>query len=332
MTDQQRLMICSALDGLWAIAPSELDLVVARLMGNLSALDVAASMMDRRTAAAPVSGPVAVLQVYGILTPKQDWFNEFFGGTSFDTLSARLAEAMGNAAITTIVLDINSPGGSVAGATEFAREILRARTRKTIVAQIQYTCASAAYWLAAAASKIIAAPSAQIGSVGVYCVHDDVSQALAKFGITRTYIAAGEGKVDGNEAEPLTDDARARLQAVVNTNYDRMVGDIVLGRGHGLTAETVRDEWKALIYGADEARAIGMTDATAPLSDTLARLQAASADPADRRAALTFLAPDDPPQEPGRATGEDRPVDALWQHTTDATVRDLRLSAEGFQL
>src|SRR3989304_2445311 len=131
---------------------------------------------------------------------------------------------------------------------------MRARVPKPIIAQIQYTGASAAYWLASVATEIIAAPSAQIGSVGVYAAHDDISEAMAKLGVKRTYVSAGSGKVDGNETEPLSEQGLARITLAVEDAYARFVGDVVHGRGAGMTAGRVKKEWKGLVYSADEAQ------------------------------------------------------------------------------
>jgi signal peptide peptidase SppA len=217
------------------------------------------------------------------------------GGTTYEKLSSQVRQAVSDPAIRTIVLDVDSPGGSVAGNSEFAAEIMRARTKKPIVAVAQYTMGSAAYQLSSAATEIVAAPSARVGAIGTYTMHDDLSKALADLGVKRTYISAGEGKVDGNPAEPLSDAARQRIQASVDEAYGHFVSTVVKGRGAGMTADRVKHEWKAHVYGASEALSLGMIDVIGTLDDTLARLLSASPDPADKRAALDLHAAADLP-------------------------------------
>jgi signal peptide peptidase SppA len=200
------------------------------------------------------------------------------------------------------VLDVDSPGGSVAGNEELAHEIMRARTKKPVIAQAQYTMASAAYHLAAAATEIVAAPSARIGSIGTFSMHNDLSEALKAMGVKRTFISAGEGKVDGNPAEPLGDEARGRIQASVNEAYEAFVGNVVRGRGQGVTPEMVRGKWKAHVYGAAEAKKLGMIDGIATLDETLARLL--GDEDAPERAALDVS--DDTPQDAIGVSGQDR--------------------------
>jgi len=133
--------------------------------------------------------------------------------------------------------------------------------------------ASAAYWIASQADEIVITPSGRAGSIGVYTAHDDVSAALEKAGIVRTYISAGEYKVEGNEAEALGKDAKAFIQARVDESYKSFVDDVALGRG--VSAETVlADFGKGRMFGAVEAKKRGMVDTIATLSETLARFGA----------------------------------------------------------
>ncbi len=98
---------------------------------------------------------------------------------------------------------------------------------------------SAGYWLAAQCSEIIATPSGDVGSVGVYMCHTDYSTMNERVGIRPTYIGVPKYKAEGNSDRPLSDETRRFLQSRVETVYNAFVADIVRGRGRGLTAETV---------------------------------------------------------------------------------------------
>src|SRR5688572_24294991 len=167
----------------WAITKPMLTVIAGILARRVAGQDVdrteiEAALVNRKNLPQPMAGSIAILPVYGVLAPRMNLFSEMSGGTTFEKLTGRVREAMGTKAVKTLVLDIDSPGGSVAGATEFARELLKARAKKPIIAQIQYTGASAAYWLASCCTEIVAAPSARVGSIGVYTSHDDISAAL----------------------------------------------------------------------------------------------------------------------------------------------------------
>jgi len=311
-------VVSFALDHPWAITRPMLGLIAGILAHRIAGEDVdqatiEAALVSRKNLPQPRRGSVAIIPVYGVLAPRMNLFSEMSGGTTFEKLTGQLHEAMGNQTVRTIVLDVDSPGGNVAGATEFANELLRARTKKPIIGQIQFTGASAAYWPIACCTEVVAAPSARVGSLGVYTSHDDLSEALAKLGIKRTYLSAGKGKVDGNEAEPLGEETAARISKILADAYGLMVGDVVKGRARAndqapaLTAGRVRDEWKALLYTSSEALANGMIDRIATLDETVARLLGASPDANDQALAQTIPLPaGDTFQEPSRATNQDR--------------------------
>jgi len=207
--------------------------------------------------------------MYGVIAPRANMLTAMSGGTSFDALTSQLREAVANPKVSTIVLDVDSPGGSVAGATEFAAEVRAAVKKKPVLAVAEYQMASAAYWASAGATRIYAAPSAMVGSVGVYTIHNEISKALAALGVTRTYISAGPQKVDGNEVTPLSADVLARIQAAVDTSYESFLGDISKGRSTPLA--TVRAGYgQGRAVQSDEALALGMIDGIKTLDAVLA--------------------------------------------------------------
>ena len=320
-----------ALEHPWAITPPMLSVVasiIARHVAGqkLTAEEIQAALVDRKNLPQPAGGGVALIPIHGTIAPRVNLLSDFSGGTTFETLTGQLRGAMANKTIKTVVLDINSPGGSVAGATEFAREVMAARTKKPIIAHIHPTGASGAYWIAAAATEIIASPSAHVGSVGVYAAHDDISAALKQLGVNRTYLSAGKGKVAGNEAEPLSGDAKERMQGLIDDAYGRFVTDIVKGRGKGMTADRVRNDWQAHIYTASEALSLGMIDSIATLDDTLARVM--TTPPADGARALhddsTTAATS---QEPPLAATDQEPTsdDAAWLNAITGELLTLDL-------
>ncbi len=276
----------------WALLEESRAIVAATLARHLAGLDsstqIDAALVNRKNLPQPRAGSVAIIPVYGIIAPRMNLMSDISGGTTYEQLTNQLRTALSAKDVRTIVLDIDSPGGAVAGCAEFSAEVLRARTKKPIVAQAQYTAGSAAYSIASSATEIVAAPSARVGGIGTVLMHKDLSKALEEMGVKTTIISAGEGKADGNETEPLSATARARLTAAVDEAYATFVAGVVRGRGTGATADKVRNEWKAHVYSASEALAIGMIDSIATLDDTLARLLDASSDPADKRAALDY--------------------------------------------
>jgi signal peptide peptidase SppA len=257
--------------------------------------------------------------MYGVLSPRANLMSESSGGTSFERLSAHVKEAVARSDVKTIVLDVDSPGGSVAGAAEFAELLRTARARKPIIAVANHQMASAAYWVCANATKIHASPSAMLGSIGVYSIHHDLSEALAKNGIKRTLISAGKYKLEGIDGEPLTDDGRAYREEQVAKSYARFVGDVAKGRG--ITVAAVKGGYgEGRLVDADAAIEFGMADKIATLDDTLDRLLPAGTSDA---AALSPTAHTS--QEPARATDQDAQADLAWHRAVGRELLELEL-------
>lgn len=273
----------------WAMQPEKLDALTRFLVfkaggGELSGEEVAARITKKKDAEiARESGAVGVIPVYGVLAQRMNMMAEISGGTSYQSLTRSLHEAISNPEVKAVVLDIDSPGGAVPGTDELATVIRRLRGGdKPIIAQVNSLAASAAYWIASAADEIVVTPSGRAGSIGVYTMHDDVSVALEKAGIKRTYIAAGEFKVEGNEAEPLGEDARAFVQERVNRSYDRFVASVAEGRG--VTKSKVLDSYgKGRVFFAEELIDRGMADRIATLEETLSRFGATTEPEAIRK-------------------------------------------------
>lgn len=300
-TAQSRYPRVSAVvfDQPWAILPSKLDaicnLIERRTLATMKAIpdDIMATIQAASAAGGQSNraGALAVVPVMGVLAQRLNLMSAISGGTSTEILRKQLRTLEADDSVSTVVLDIDSPGGEVFGTEELAGDIRAMTTR--VVAQVSGTTASAAYWLASAADEIRMMPSGLVGSIGVVAKHVDVSSLEAHAGITTTLISAGEGKTDGADTVPLSDDARGKLQRTVDRYYARFVDAVVDGRNaafrsqrslgkRGISAETVQDAWKADVYTSERALELGLVDGIGDLADTISReqasLRAASAD------------------------------------------------------
>ena len=126
-----------------------------------------------------------------------------------------LRQAAEDPGVREIILDVDSPGGEVAGTEELAAVVAEARTRKPVTAIVNALAGSAAYWIASAATRIVSTPSGLTGSIGVLATHVDLSELERKAGIRVTEIVAPTGKADGSEHRPLTETGRAAIAANV---------------------------------------------------------------------------------------------------------------------
>lgn len=175
---------------------------------------------------------VGVLRIEGIITQKSDFFTMLFGGAALDSLTVDFKSLMDNEAIDTIVIDIDSPGGTVSGVQDFANLVFDAREKKRIISFSSSTMLSAAMWIGAAAEHIlISCGTVVTGSIGVLTIHVDVSQLQADLGIKTTEITAGREKRIASTFSPLTDAGRSSLQAQVDKIMEAFVGDVAKFRG-----------------------------------------------------------------------------------------------------
>lgn len=233
----------------------------------------AAERTRERASSAPTQ--IAVIQVYGLISHRAHMVDDISGpgGTSTERLGQQFSAALNDSSVAAIVLDIDSPGGSVEGVIEVADQIRAARGTKPIVAVANALAASAAYWIAAQADEVVVTPSGEVGSIGVYAMHEDWSRALAAEGVTLTFISAGPYKVDGNPYEPLSETAHEDMQSKVDAMYRAFVRSVAKGRG--VSVDTVRKDFgQGRTLLAEDALAAGMVDRVDTFSNTLARVAA----------------------------------------------------------
>lgn len=263
----------------WAILESRLPIILDILAMHAAAggplpADVIEARLGaaRQRQAAPASGGgVAVLPLHGVIIPKADMMSEMSGGTSIASFRQSFRQAMASDEVSAIVLDVDSPGGMVDGVPEMAEEMRAARGTKPIVAVANTEAASAAYWLATQADELWATKSARVGSIGVFSAHEDRSAKAEAEGIATTLVSAGKFKTEGNPFEELTDEARAHLQAQVDSYYGMFVGDVAKGRGTAV--DVVRTGFgEGRVLGAEAAQREGMIDGIATTEEMVGRM------------------------------------------------------------
>jgi signal peptide peptidase SppA len=216
-------------------------------------------------------GSIAVLPLYGVMAQRLSMMQEMSGGTSTDKFLAAFREQANNSQVKAIVLDIDSPGGSVYGTDELASEVYKAREQKPIVAVANSLMASAAYYFGSQADELIVTPGGEVGSIGVLGVHYDFSAMAEMEGVKPTLIKAGKYKAEGHPDFPLSDDARDHFQQDVDRYYGMFVRAVA--RGRGVSVQTVRDGFgEGRVVGAQEAVRLGMADRIATLDETVQRL------------------------------------------------------------
>lgn len=212
--------------------------------------------VEHMTSILPVMPPiipgVAMIPIEGLLLQRFEGF-----GTSYERIYAQIKKALNTPDIKHIVLDINSGGSEVNGLFDLVDFIRAARTQKPITALINEQAYSAAYLIATAANQIIAPRTATVGSIGVMVAHLDQSEAEKQLGLKYTEIFAGKHKIDFSPHQPLSDSAKAELQAHVDETYQLLIETLGLNRNQ--SAQLFQDT-EAQIYSSNKALELQLID------------------------------------------------------------------------
>jgi capsid assembly protease len=257
------------------IQPSKLDAIIAGIGGRFG-LDAPMPEMaltatgEHKQPGYQVIGVVAVIDIFGVLVHRggMDANSSYILG--YDRIGTAFIAALNDTTVKSILLQIDSPGGEVAGAFELAAMIKQARSTKPVNAVISSMAASAGYLIASAASDIAISLTGVAGSVGVFLRHVDVSQMAETEGFKVTYVFAGGHKIDGNPYQPLPDAVKGDLQTEINKLYGLFVSTVADNRG--LKPETVKAQEAAVFTGQDAIKA-GIADRLATPDEILAEMQ-----------------------------------------------------------
>ena len=224
---------------------------IARREGDFEALQTRLSDRMDATHDMMVRGDVAHLPISGPIFPKANLFTQISGATSIDTLARDFQTALDDDAIEKIVLDIDSPGGAVTGINEMAEMIYAARDKKEIVSYVGGTGASAAYWLASAASNMVLDATARVGSIGVVVAYPSGSDESR---IEITNSASPNKRVDINTKEG---------KGVVIEELDALADVFIssVAKYRGVTDQVVRKKFgRGGVLVGEQAVDVGMAD------------------------------------------------------------------------
>ncbi len=174
------------------------------------------------------SGTVGVLRLDGVVSAGSQ--DSLFGSGGIDPVWAAetLRDADADSGIDAVVLRVNSPGGSPAASWEIYQAVKA--MKKPVVVSVADVVASGAYYFASPADLIIAAPSSQVGSIGVILSAQDLSGLYEKLGIGYTVLTKGTYKDIGNPARPMTQEEKDILSAQMDTIYQQFITDVADGR------------------------------------------------------------------------------------------------------
>lgn len=284
--DQQRMLASGVrLDqyfGAWAIEPG----TAARLIEMTRGMNWAAHQSDflarTKGADAPTQnqpirqqGAIAIVALEGSLMKQAD---SMTGGTS--TVSARMAvrAAARDPDVSAILLCIDSPGGTISGTSDLADEITAARLRKPVMAFVEDTCCSAAYWVASQCEAIYAnSATARVGSIGTYTYLFDQAKQFADDGVETVVFATGELKGMGIPGSKITEAQRADMQQYIYALQESFSGAVAKGRNMPASAfdpKATNTLATGGVWLAADAVQNGLIDGIATFDQVLTKLSA----------------------------------------------------------
>lgn len=283
---KRQLLVAEFLSTPWALMPERLAAFASIIQRwnaggmaapeTLVAIESDKEMMAARKQEAARAGQganIAVLTFYGVVTQRGNMADDVSGPGSASTqkFTNALRQALQDPSVGSILIDIDSPGGSVYGVEELANEIISSRSQKPIIGLANSLAASAAYWVGAACSELYVTPSGEVGSIGVWQAHEDWSKALDDAGVKTTLISAGKFKTEGNPYEPLGEDAQTFMQSRVDDYYSAFTKSVAKGRG--ISVDVVRKDFgQGRVYGAQQALSAGMVDGVMTFDDVVKKM------------------------------------------------------------
>ena len=238
----------------WAITPAALRRLISLSVSNFiddemdddENTDILKDYNDYGYAELSITGPIMRYP---------NLFSRIFGGTSVEETMGALDEAAAKPEIRGVLLNINSPGGTVDGINELSGKI--SGFNKPIIAYVGGEANSAAYWLASAADKIVVNDTATVGSIGVYTSYVDSRRAMKDAGYDQYDIIASQSP--NKVPDPAQDEGKAQIQAHIDKLADIFIQAVAKNRS--TTVDNVMENYGRgdVVIGAEAVR-LGMAD------------------------------------------------------------------------
>lgn len=214
---------------------------------------------------------IKVISINGTITK----YGSSLSGAGAVAYKQEIRQAARDPYCQSIVLRIDSPGGSVSYIDELASEVAAAAKQKKVVAVCEDNCMSAAYWVASQATEVVAnSETANVGSIGVFMALVDASKYAESEGLRVVVVKAGQFKGVGIPGVAITAEHEEYLQGLVEAVYEQFVSQVA--RGRGVSSEVVSGWADGRVYTAKDGVSMGLVDSIETLDEVIGRLQAES--------------------------------------------------------
>ncbi len=250
----------------WAIEPDILKSLCR--MDEIKSLSFQSERRLSNTRSVMIRDGTAVIPLHGPITARSDLFTFFLDGTSLSDLAKDFQTALDDDQVKAILFDVDSPGGVALGPSEMADAIFKARGKKPIWSYVGRNCSSAAYWIASATEKIIANPSALLGSIGVVTTIPVQEQPDSE-GYKNIEIVSSNAKQ--KRPDPRTEEGMAEIKRELNDLEAQFIEAIAKYRNVSVNA-VKNDFGQGGVLIGKNAVASGMADSLGSYEEVIAEL------------------------------------------------------------
>jgi len=292
------MRVIDVLNSPWAIIPDKLQEIQAiyatHLRGDkidIKALEIKLGQpLQKKEQGYETIDGVAVIAVDGVISKRMNLFSQISGGASTELIGRDIRQALADPEAHSLLLQVDSPGGTVDGTQELAQMVYGARGAKPIVTYVDGMMASAAYWIGSAAdAAYIGADTAQVGSIGVVASHTDYSRREEMLGMKTTEIYAGKFKRIASLYKPLSEDGKQYIQDMVDYLYSVFVADVAKQRGTD-TETVLTNMADGRVFTGRQAVEAGLVDGVATMDQLIAQLNQGKNQRDSRKASLAAIA------------------------------------------
>ena len=170
---------------------------------------------------------IAIIRARGAILPGKQPENL----TGSESIAELFQKARQDPTILAVVLRLDSPGGSAAASEEIHHEIARTQEAgKPVVVSMGSLAASGAYWIAAGANRIVAAPTTLTGSIGIFAAFPTFEDTAKELGITSDGIGTTPLADLGNPLRPLSFQSERAIRQLLRFGYDLFITRVASGR------------------------------------------------------------------------------------------------------
>jgi signal peptide peptidase SppA len=201
---------------------------------------------------------VGTIHIEGPLTYKTEWYQEWLGGTSYESIKEQM-DNLTSKGMNTLLLIVDSGGGEAYGMFETGNYLRKVADENNIkiLCYVDGLSASAAYGLSCIADEVVANPQADVGSIGVVVRLRNVNEAMQKMGVKDTYVYAGKNKIPYKADGSFTESFVSEVQDKVDTLYEEFTNYVAANRN--ISVEEVKST-EAGTYLAKDAVEVGLVD------------------------------------------------------------------------